>query len=329
MKNTLLALMLVSSLFVISCGADATKPGDAYKNQPTETTTGTATVYANVTADASGALNTINIENLKTQQYNSTIAAGTKITEIVQVVTETTDSAQGTTTTTTNTNAVTAIQKNADGGIYQFTIDSTTATTSTTAYVTYKYIQREAAPTVEKETTGTYAGSTSPLTMDASFTDKSKAFEKDIISITDKNGIQLNRGTDYSYSDVTDAVTINKTGYLTEDAFTVRYSYRDISMISEKPLTGDVTDAAGGVPGGTTATIPLDAALYAGRSYYLKAVITDTQAGSGGTPTPTPTTETIYYNKIVPSTGIIDITLTTITKPSATTTTGTYEIWVY
>lgn len=35
MKKTLLALMLVSSLFVISCGADATKPQDAYKSQTT------------------------------------------------------------------------------------------------------------------------------------------------------------------------------------------------------------------------------------------------------------------------------------------------------
>ena len=169
---------------------------------------------------------------------------------------------------------------------------------------------------VEKEATGT----------DASFTDKSKAFEKDIISITDKNGIQLNRGTDYEYND---KVTINKTGYLTGDEFTVRYTYRDISMISEKPLTGDVTvtDAAGGVPGGTTATIQLtDIAAYAGRSCYVKATLTWQQsAGVSGD-----ITEAIIYDNIViPSTGIIDITLTTITKPSATTTTGTYEIWVY
>ena len=309
MKNTLLALMLVSSLFVISCGADATKPGDAYKNQPTETTTGTKTANnITVSADAtSGVYNTINIENLvKTP--------GEKATEIVQVVT-------GLGTATTNTNAVTAIQKNADGGIYQFTIDSTTATTAT---VTYKYSKREAAPMVEKETTGTYAGSsTSPLTInDDNFNDGAKAFEKDIISITDKNGIQLNRGTDYDYND---KVTINKTGYYQGDAFTVRYTYRDISMISEKPLTGDVTvtDAAGGVGGNATVTIQLtDIAAYAGRSYYLKAVITDTQAGSGAQPT----TETIYYNKIVPSTGII-----TINAPTTWTeiTSGTYEIWVY
>ena len=315
MKNTLLALMLVSSLFVISCGADATKPGDAYKNQPTETTTGTATVYANVTADAtSGALNTINIENLSQNQYGSSpIAAGTKITEIVQVLTVTTDTAG--TTATTNTNAVTAIKQNADGGIYQFTIDSTTATT---AYVTYKYIKREAAPTVEKETTGTYAGSTSPLTMDASFTDKSKAFEKDIISITDKNGIQLNRGTDYEY--MNDKVTINKTGYLTGDAFTVRYTYRDISMISEKPLTGNVTVDQ---QTKTKATITLDAAAYAGRSCYVKAPLTWQQSagGSGGI-----TEAIIYDNIVIPSTGII-----TINAPTTWTeiTSGTYEIWVY
>ena len=318
MKNTLLALMLVSSLFVISCGADATKPGDAYKNQPTETVTGTATGYAAVTADASGAYNTINIENLKTQQYNSTIAAGTKITEIVQVVTETTDSAQGTTTITTNTNAVTATKQNADSGIYQFTIDST-ATTSTTAYVTYKYIQRETAPMVEKETTGTYAGSsTSPLTInDVNFYDGAKAFEKDIISITDKNGIQLNRGTDYDYND---EVTIKKIGYTTGDEFTVRYTYRDISMISEKPLTGNVTVDQ---QTKTKATITLDAALYAGRSCYVKAPLTWQQSagGSGGI-----TEAIIYDNIVIPSTGII-----TINAPTTWTeiTSGTYEIWVY
>ena len=309
MKNTLLALMLVSSLFVISCGADATKPGDAYKNQPTETITGTTTITASVNAGV-------------VQDFVTT--PGEKATEIVQVVTVTTDTA--TTTTTTNTNAVTAIKQNADGGIYQFTIDSTTATT---AYVTYKYIKREAAPMVEKETTGTYAGSsTSTLTInDVNFTDEEKSFDKNVVSVTDKYGTQLINDTEYTYYSVTDAVTIKKTGYYQGDAFTVRYTYRDISMISEKPLlTGNVTitDAASGVGG--TATITLDAALYAGRSYYLKAVITDTPTGSGGTPTPT--TETIYYNKIVPSTGIIDITLKTITQPSSKTTTGTYEIWV-
>ena len=303
MKKTLLTLMLVSSLFVISCGADATKPQDAYKSQTTETVTGTRTKSFTATTG------TVDI----TTSYG--LSVGEKVTEIVQVTTTST-------TGTKTTNTVSAITKNADGGIYQFTISDASAVNAT---VTYKYSKKEAAPTVIKEAAGTYAGSsTSPLTInDVNFTDEEKSFDKNVVSVTDKYNVQL-KDTDYTYNNYT--VTIKKTGYYQGDAFTVRYTYRDISMISEKPLTGNVTitDAASGV-GTATVTIPLDAALHAGRSYYLKAVITDTPTGSGVTPT----TETIYYNKIVPSTGIIYITLTTITQPSFQTTSGTYELWVY
>ena len=296
MKNTLLALMLVSSLFVISCGADATKPGDAYKSQPTETVTGTKTINTGVNAGV-------------VQDFVTT--PGEKVTEIVQVLTVTTDTAG--TTATTNTNAVATTQKNADGGIYQFTINDTTINGN--AYITYKYIQREAAPMVEKETTGTYSSSYFTLIMNNDF---DNAFDKDVISITDKNGIQLNRGTDYEY--MNDEVTINKTGYYQGDEFTVRYTYRDISMISEKPLTGNVTVDQ---QTKTKATITLDAALYAGRSCYVKAPLTWQQSagGSGGI-----TEAIIYDNIVIPSTGII-----TINAPTTWTkiTSGTYEIWVY
>lgn len=50
MKKTLLALMLVSSLFVISCGADATKPGDL-QAKSYESKTGTAAYIAVATAN--------------------------------------------------------------------------------------------------------------------------------------------------------------------------------------------------------------------------------------------------------------------------------------
>ena len=295
MKNTLLALMLVSSLFVISCGADATKPQDAYKNQTTETVTGTTTISASVSAGV-------------VQDFVTT--PGEKATEIVQV---TTTSSAGVTT-----NTVTGITKNADGGIYQFTIND--AAFSGSARVTYKYTIKEAAPMVVKEIKGTYSSTGSTLTInDVNFTDEEKSFDKDVVSVTDKYGVQLTNGPEYTY-DYYNTITIKKTGYYAGDEFTVKYTYRDISMISEKPLTGYVTvDQLTK----TKATITLDAAAYAGRSCYVKAPLTWQQSSGGGSGI---TEATIYYNIVIPSTGII-----TINAPATWTeiTSGTYEIWVY
>ena len=304
MKNTLLALMLVSSLFVISCGADATKPGDAYKSQTTEIETGTATYYyASVTTGV--------------VDLTSFMTVGVKVTDIVQIVTP------GTGTTTRTTNNVTGTTKNADGGIYQFTTDAAD-TTSGNAWVTYKYSKKAALPIIEKEMTAIYNGGSGSYTI--TINDSNFIFNRTIISITDKNGRQL-ESREYVLSG--NMVTIyNPTGYINGDTFTVRYAYGDITKMSEKPLTGNVTvtDASSGVGSSATVTIPLDVATYAGRSCYLKAVITDTSSSSGN-----PTTEPVYYNGIITSDGIIDITTlipTTIT-PSQANTSGTYEIWFY
>ena len=317
MKNTLLALMLVSSLFVISCGADATKPGDAYKNQTAETETGTETYYnAAVTADVNGGANIVDLTSFMT--------AGVKVTEIVQIVTVTTGTTGNTIKTT---NAVTGTTKNADGGIYKFTTDAAVTAGSDKVWVTYKYIKREAAPMVEKEAAGTYSSTGSTLTMNASFTDEEKSFNKNVVSVTDKNGKQLIEYKDYNYDRYADTINIINTitgttpTYNDGDKFTVKYTYRDISMISEKPLTDNVTVDQ---QTKTKATITLDAAAYAGRSCYVKAPLTWQQQGSGGGSGITEAT--IYYNIVIPSTGII-----TINAPATWTeiTSGTYEIWVY
>ena len=115
MKNTLLALMLVSSLFVISCGADATKPTDAFKSQKTEISSGTKTVP--ITASST------------TVDVSTFALPGEKVTEIVEA---TVDGAVV---------KAPASTKNTDGGIYQFTVTGTTVTS-----VTYKYTKTIIAP---------------------------------------------------------------------------------------------------------------------------------------------------------------------------------------
>lgn len=271
MKKTLLALMLVSSLFVISCGADATKPQDAYKSQTTEIETGTTIGYANNLTGSTGVVD-----------VSTFASAGEKVTEIVQVTT--------TTTGTKTTNTISAITKNADGGIYQFTISDTAAQSAT---VTYKYSKKAAAPMTEKETSGTYT-STGALTMS---TDFNNDFDKSIVSITDKNGKQLT-DRDYTYSDYAGIIiTTTTTTYTSGDPFTVRYSSRDINMISEKPIT-EATTPPQGLGSGTTATIQLDAAANAGKSYYLVATIRQNSPSL---------INYIKENKIVPSTGAITI----------------------
>ena len=291
MKNTLLALMLVSSLFVISCGADATKPKDAYKSQSTETKTGT------ITRSFTATTGTVDITS------SSYLSAGEKVTEIVQV---TTSSATGTTT-----NTVTGITKNTDGGIYKFNISDTTAQSAT---VTYKYIIKAALPMIEKEITGTY---TSGTTLSITINDSDFIFNKTIVSVTDKNGIKY---TDYSFNNDNMVTLYGLTGYINGDTFTVRYGYGDITKMSEKPITEATTPPQG--LASKSVTIPLDAAANAGKSYYLVATIRQTTSNN--------LIDYIKENKIVPSTGIITINAPTGGSTSWTQIDDcTYELWVY
>lgn len=292
MKKTLLALMLVSSLFVISCGADSTKPKDAYKSQSTEIETGTTIGYANNLTPGTGVVD-----------VSTFASAGEKVTEIVQVTTP------GTGTKTTNT--VSAITKNTDGGIYQFTISDTTAQSAT---VTYKYSKKAALPMIEKEITGAYSGGSGSLTI--TINDNNFIFNKTIVSVTDKNGKQLTEYTDYSFDNNKTVVITSTTGYIAGDTFTVRYAYGDITKMSEKPLTGTLTSA------NTTVTIQLDVAANAGKSYYLMANIKE-NLSSGGIQA-----KEIQENKIVPSTGTITISAPT-TGSWTKIDSCTYELWVY
>ncbi len=151
MKNTLLALMLVSSLFVISCGADATKPTDAYKSQKTEISSGTKTVP--ITASST------------TVDVSTFALPGEKVTEIVEAT------VNGAVEKPTNP------IKNSDGGIYQFT------TTANASSVTYKYSKSAIAPIKEATTTATAtAGGSSEST--ATINDTTFTFLSQIVSVT-------------------------------------------------------------------------------------------------------------------------------------------------
>ena len=125
MKKTLLALMLVSSLFVISCGADATKPGDlqatSYESKTgTETYTGTATAGTAITAST-----------IYTG-LNAKTGDSVKITKIVSVKSQDTATGQYTTDVTfTET-------KNAAGDIVISVTPQVTAQTSVEIAYQYK-----------------------------------------------------------------------------------------------------------------------------------------------------------------------------------------------
>lgn len=153
MKNTLLTLMLVSSLFVISCGADSTKPTDAFKSQKTEISSGTKEA-ANLQITATG-----------TVDVSSFALPGEKVTEIVEA---TVDGAVV---------KAPASTKNTDGGIYQFTVTGTTVTS-----VTYKYTKSIIAPIVTR--TSIESASYGSVTM----TDPLFIFEPNVISVTDSYG---------------------------------------------------------------------------------------------------------------------------------------------
>lgn len=208
MKNTLLALMLVSSLFVISCGADATKPTDAYKTQKTEIASGTKEVY-NLTLSASAAID-----------VSSFALPGEKVTEIVEATVD------GTVVKTP------ASAKNPDGGIYQFTVTGTTVTS-----VIYKYTKSAIAPIKEATTTATVAADVSEST--ATINDTTFTFLSQIVSVTYQGSditanIKSISGNKITFSDYNQ--TLN-------GQITIKYQYMDASKITEKPTKEGAIEA--------------------------------------------------------------------------------------
>lgn len=201
MKNTLLALMLVSSLFVISCGADATKPTDAYKSQKTEISSGTKEATdLQITATS------------QTVDVSSFALPGEKVTEIVEA---TVDGAVV---------KAPASTKNTDGGIYQFTVTGTTVTS-----VTYKYTKTIIAPIKETTTTATATAGSSEST--ATVNDTTFTFLSQIVSVTHQGSditanIKSISGNKITFSDYNQ--TLN-------GQITIKYQYMDVYQISEKP----------------------------------------------------------------------------------------------
>lgn len=199
MKKTLLALMLISSLFVISCGADSTKPQDAYKSQKTEISSGTKTTNnINITATS------------QTVDVSSFALPGEKVTEIVEA---TVDNAVVKTPTSA---------KNPDGGIYKFTVTGTTVTS-----VTYKYTKTIIAPIKETTTTATATAGSSEST--ATVTDPTFTFLSQIVSVT-------HQGSDIT-TDIK-SISGSKISFYNSNLngqITIKYQYMDINLISEKP----------------------------------------------------------------------------------------------
>ena len=212
MKNTLLALMLVSSLFVISCGADATKPTDAYKSQKTEISSGTKEVYG-LTLSAG------------TVDVSTFALPGEKVTEIVEA------------TVDGPVVKAPASTKNTDGGIYQFTVTGTTVTS-----VTYKYTKTIIAPIEEMTlnnitvTSGNGSADSTATVNDPTFTFLSK-----IISVVDAQGIDITTDIKSISGSKISFYNQNLTGNIT-----IKYQYMDVSKITEKPTkegaieTGDI-----------------------------------------------------------------------------------------
>ena len=195
MKNTLLALMLVSSLFVISCGADATKPTDAYKSQKTEISSGTKKVP--ITASST------------TVDVSTFALPGEKVTEIVEAT------VNGAVEKPTNP------IKNSDGGIYQFT------TTANASSVTYKYSKSAIAPIKETTTTATATAGSSEST--ATVNDTTFTFLSQIVSVTHQGSDITTDIKSISESKIS-FYNENLTGNIT-----IKYQYMDASKISEKP----------------------------------------------------------------------------------------------
>lgn len=206
MKNTLLALMLVSSLFVISCGADATKPTDAYKSQKTEISSGTKKVP--ITASST------------TVDVSTFALPGEKVTEILEVSGD------------TGVDKAVVATKNPDGGIYQFT------TTANASSVTYKYSKSAIAPIKEATTTATAtAGGSSEST--ATVNDTTFTFLSQIVSVTHQGSdittdIKSISGNKITFSDYNQNLTGN---------ITIKYQYMDVYQISEKPTKEGAIEA--------------------------------------------------------------------------------------
>ncbi|WP_278847484.1 hypothetical protein [Brachyspira pilosicoli] len=212
MKNTLLALMLVSSLFVISCGADATKPTDAYKSQKTEISSGTKEVYG-LTLSAG------------TVDVSTFALPGEKVTEILEVSGD------------TGVDKAAVVTKNPDSGIYQFT--TTATTTSTTGSVIYKYTKSAIAP-IKEMTLNNIQVTTGVGESTATVTDPTFTFLSQIVSVT------------YQGSDITTdikSISGSKISFYNPNLngqITIKYQYMDVYQISEKPTkegaieTGDI-----------------------------------------------------------------------------------------
>lgn len=210
MKNTLLALMLVSSLFVISCGADATKPTDAYKSQKTEISSGTKEVYG-LTLSAG------------TVDVSTFALPGEKVTEILEVSGD------------TGVDKAAVVTKNPDGGIYQFT--TTATTTSTTGSVIYKYTKSAIAPIKEATTTATVAADVSEST--ATINDTTFTFLSQIVSVT-------YQGSDIT-TDIK-SISGSKISFYNPNLngqITIKYQYMDIYQISEKPTKEGAIETGG------------------------------------------------------------------------------------
>ena len=211
MKNTLLALMLVSSLFVISCGADATKPTDAYKSQKTEISSGTKKVYD------------LQINTSASPMDVSTFALpGEKVTEILEVSGD------------TGVDKAAVVTKNQDGGIYQFT--TTATTTSTTGSVIYKYTKSAIAP-IKEMTLNNIQVTTGVGESTATINDTTFTFLSQIVSVT------------YQGSDITTDIksisgnTITFYNTALSGNITIKYQYMDVYQISEKPTKEGAIEA--------------------------------------------------------------------------------------
>ncbi|AGA66334.1 hypothetical protein BPP43_05410 [Brachyspira pilosicoli P43/6/78] len=207
MKNTLLALMLVSSLFVISCGADATKPTDAYKSQKTEISSGTKEVY-NVNTSSG------------TVDVSTFALPGEKVTEILEVSGDAgVDKAAVTT-------------KNSDGGIYQFT----TTATSTTGSIIYKYTKSAIAP-IKEMTLNNIQVTTGSGESTATINDTTFQFLFEIVSVT-------YQGSDIT-TDIKSISGNTITFYNTalSGNITIKYQYMDVYQISEKPTKEGAIEA--------------------------------------------------------------------------------------
>lgn len=204
MKNTLLALMLVSSLFVISCGADATKPTDAYKSQKTEISSGTKTVA--ITASST------------TVDVSTFALPGEKVTEIVEAT------VNGAVEKPTNP------IKNSDGGIYQFT------TTANASSVTYKYSKSAIAP-IKEMTLNNIQVTTGVGESTATINDTTFQFLFEIVSVT-YQGSDIT--TDIK-SISGNTITFYNTAL--SGNITIKYQYMDASKITEKPTKEGAIEA--------------------------------------------------------------------------------------